>query len=285
MAIRTFVSESMIYRTAGLIDTILESVEPGSENYEQVTLKGIEEYAVECSIIKVYNSEALDFVADEGVQIYGGYGYSEEYPMARAYRDSRINRIFEGTNEINRLLMPGMLIKRATRGQLPILQKAQALLDEVLGFSMPEEPSDAFLAEETKILNNCKKIALLMIGGGVQKFLDKIGDEQEILGHSADIMMEVYAMESVLTRVKKMAKNQGEEAISIYMDLARIYCNDAIHRVAFSATQILPILEEGDTLRTYLTMLRRFTKYIPINTAKKRRRIADFMIEAEKYNL
>jgi len=285
MAIRSFVSESMVYRTSGLIDTILESVKPGSPNYEGVTLKGIEEYATECSIIKVFASEALDYIVDEGVQIYGGYGYSEEYPMARAYRDSRINRIFEGTNEINRLLMPGMLIKRATRGQLPILQKAQALLDEVLGFSMPEEPSDEFLAEETKILTNAKKIVLLMIGGGVQKFMDKIGDEQEILGHTADIMMEVYAMESVLTRVKKMAKNQGENEIPIYIDIAKTYCNDSINRVTFSASQILPIIEEGDTLRTYMTMLRRFTKYIPVNTATMRRRIADHMVEAEKYSL
>ncbi|HDL18804.1 MAG TPA: acyl-CoA dehydrogenase [Bacteroidetes bacterium] len=285
MAIRSFISESMVYRTSGLIDSILESVTPGSPNYEQVTLKGIEEYATECSIIKVYASEALDYVVDEGLQIYGGYGYSEDYPMARAYRDSRINRIFEGTNEINRLLMPGMLIKRATKGQLPILQKAQALLDEVLGFSMPEEPEDEFLAEETKIVENAKKIALLMIGGGVQKFMAKIGDQQEILGHIADIMMEVYAMESVLVRVKKMAQNRSEEAVSVYVDVAQTCINDAINRVAFSAMQILPIIEEGDTLRTYVTMLRRFTKHTPLNTAARRRNIVAHMMEAEKYNL
>ena len=285
MAIKTFVAESMVYRTSGLIDSILESAKPGTPNYEAITLKGIEEYAVECSIIKVFNSEALDYVVDEGVQIYGGYGYSEEYPMARAYRDARINRIFEGTNEINRLLMPGMLIRRATRGQLPILQKAKELLDEVLGFSMPEEIPDEFLAEETGIIKNAKKIALLMIGGAVQKFLDKVRDEQEVLGHIADIMMEVYAMESVVNRVKKMAQARGEDAVSIYVDVAKTYVNDALNRVRLSAEQILPIIESGDTLRTYMTMLRRFTKYTPINTAMARRRIADHMVEAEKYNL
>ena len=181
--------------------------------------------------------------------------------------------------------MPGMLIKRATKGQLPILQKAQALLDEVLGFSMPEEPEDEFLAEETKIVENAKKIALLMIGGGVQKFMAKIGDQQEILGHIADIMMEAYAMESVLVRVKKMAQNRSEEAVSVYVDVAQTCINDAINRVAFSATQILPIIEEGDTLRTYVTMLRRFTKHTPLNTAARRRNIVAHMMEAEKYNL
>lgn len=285
MAIKTFAAESMVYRTAGLVDSILESAKPGAPNFEAITLKGIEEYAVECSIIKVYNSEALDYVVDEGVQIYGGYGYSEEYPMARAYRDARINRIFEGTNEINRLLMPGMLIRRATRGQLPILQKAKELLDEVLGFSMPEEIPDEFLAEEMRIIKNAKKIALLMIGGAVQKFLDKVRDEQEVLGHIADIMMEVYAMESVVNRVKKMAQAQGEEAVSIYVDVAKTYVNDALNRVRLSAEQILPIIESGDTLRTYMTMLRRFTKYTPINTAMARRRIADHLVEAERYNL
>lgn len=285
MAIRAFVSETMIYRTSGLIDSILESAKPGSPNYEEVTMKGIEEYATECSIIKVYTSEVLDYIADEGVQIFGGFGYSEEYPMARAYRDSRINRIFEGTNEINRLLMPGMLIKRSVRGQLPILQKAKVLLDEILGLSMPEELSDEFLAQESKIVSNAKKIALLMIGGGVQKFMDKIADQQEVLGHTADIMMEVYAMESVLTRVKKMAQIKSEDKVSIHSDIVKTYVNDAINRVAFSALQILPIIEEGDTLRTFVTMLRRFTKYMPVNTAEKRRRIADHMVEAEKYNL
>ncbi len=285
MAIRTFVTESIIYRTSGLIDAILENVEHGSADYELRTMKGIEEYAAECSINKVYGSEALDYVVDEGLQIYGGYGYSEDYPMARAYRDSRINRIFEGTNEINRLLMPGMLIKRATRGQLPLLQKAKALMDEVLGFSVAEEPGDELLAEETKILINCKKITLLLIGGGVQKFLDKIGDQQEVLGHIADIMMEIYAMESVVNRVKKMAQKRGESAVSIYLDVARTYVNDAANRIAFSATQALPIIEEGDTLRTYMTILRRFTKFTPINTAALRRRIAEHLTAAEKYNL
>ena len=285
MAIRTWVTESMVYRTSGLIDSILESVEPGAPNYEDITLKGIEEYAVECSINKVFASEALDYVVDEGVQIYGGYGYSEEYPMARAYRDARINRIFEGTNEINRLLIPGMLIRRATRGQLPLLQKAQALMDEILGFSMPEEPGEEFLAEETRILRNAKKIALLLLGGAVQKYMEKVKDEQEVLGHIADISMEIYAMESALNRVKKLAKAKGEDNVSIYANLARAYVNDSLNRINFSAQQAMPLIADGDTLRTYLTILRRYTKYTPINTAAIRRMICDYMVEAEKYNL
>ncbi len=285
MAIRTWVTESIVYRTSGLIDSILESVEHGAPNYEDITLQGIEEYAVECSINKVFASEVLDYVVDEGVQIYGGYGYSEEYPMARAYRDARINRIFEGTNEINRLLIPGMLIRRATRGQLPLLQKAQALMDEILGFSMPEETEDEFLAEETKILRNAKKVVLLLLGGAVQKYMDKIKDEQEILGHIADISMEVYAMESALNRVKKLAKAKGEDKVSIYANIVRVYVNDSLNRINFSAQQAMPLIAEGDTLRTYLTILRRYTKYTPINTAVIRRMICDHMVEAEKYNL
>jgi len=285
MAIRTWVTESMVYRTSGLIDSILESAVPGSANYEDITLEGIQEYAVECSINKVFASEALDYVVDEGVQIYGGYGYSEEYPMARAYRDARINRIFEGTNEINRLLIPGMLIRRATRGETPLLQKAQALMDEILGFSMPEETEDEFLAEETKILKNAKKIALLLLGLAVQKYMDKVRDEQEILGHIADISMEVYAMESALNRVKKMAKTTAEDKLSIYVDIVRAYVNDSVNRINFSAQQALPLVAEGDTLRTDLRILRRYTQYTPINTALIRRKICDHMVEAEKYNL
>ena len=285
MAIRTWVTESMVYRTSGLIDSILESAKPGTPNFEEITLRGIEEYAVECSINKVYASEALDYVVDEGVQIYGGYGYSEEYPMARAYRDARINRIFEGTNEINRLLIPGMLLRRATRGQLPILQKAKALMDEILGFSMPEEPGEEFMAEEVRIMRNAKKIALLLLGGAAQKYMDKVKDEQELLGHVADISMEVYAMESAINRVKKLAKAKGESAVSLYADLVRAYVNDSLNRINFSAQQAMPLIAEGDTLRTYLTILRRYTKYTPINTAVIRRRLADHLVEAEKYNL
>ncbi|HDK35580.1 MAG TPA: acyl-CoA dehydrogenase, partial [Bacteroidetes bacterium] len=285
MAIRTWVTESMVYRTSGMIDSILESVQPGTPHFEEIELKGIEEYASECSINKVYASEAVDYIVDEGVQIYGGYGYSEEYPMARAYRDARINRIFEGTNEINRLLIPGMLIRRAVKGQLPILQKAQALMDEILGLSMPEEAADEFLAEETKIMKNSKKIALLLLGGAVQKYTDKIADQQEVLGHIADVIIEVYAMESALSRVKKMAKRQGEEAVSLHTDVVRAYLNDSINRINFSAQQTMPLIAEGDTLRTYLTILRRYTKYTPINTAAIRRRVCDHMGEAGMYNL
>jgi len=285
MAIRTFVGESMVYRTAGLIDSILESVDKTAPDASEKTLKGIEEYAVECSIIKVYASEILDYVTDEGVQIFGGYGYSEDYPVARPYRDSRINRIFEGTNEINRLLIPGMLLRRANRGQIPLLSAAQKLADELIGFPPAEETSRELLAEEKRIIRDVKKIALLLTGAAAQKYMDKISEQQEVLGHLADIIMETYAMESVVLRALKIAKSKGEQEASLYLDIARAFTNDALWRIEFSAKQILAIIAEGDMLRTYLTALRRYTKYTPINTAAIRRRVADHLSEADKYNL
>ncbi|MGB9592196.1 MAG: acyl-CoA dehydrogenase family protein, partial [Candidatus Kryptoniota bacterium] len=204
MAIRTFVGESMVYRTAGLIDSILHSVDKSSPDAEAMMLKGIEEYAVECSIIKVYASEILNYVADEGVQIFGGYGYSEEYPVARPYRDARINRIFEGTNEINRLLIPSMLIRRALKGEIPLMPAAQKLMDEVISFSAGQTSYEGPLAEEMNLAINSKKIALLVAGAAFQKYMDKLENEQEIIWHISDIAMEAYAMESVLLRVLKM---------------------------------------------------------------------------------
>ncbi len=285
MAILTYVGESMVYRTAGLIDHILESVDKKSPDASKKTLKGIEEYAVECSIIKVLCSETLDFVVDEAVQIYGGYGYSEEYPVARAYRDSRINRIFEGTNEINRLLISGMLLKRSMKGELGLLSAAQQLANELL--SMPlsgDGEHEGIFASEQKMIANAKKIAVMTSGVAAQKYMDKLTDEQEVLAHISDIVMEVYAMESVLLRVKKQYTSDGK-ANELYINIVRTFVNDAMARVEIYARGILSAIAEGDTLRTYLTVVKRLMKYEPLNTVVTKRAIADALIEKDRYAL
>jgi alkylation response protein AidB-like acyl-CoA dehydrogenase len=284
MAIRAFVGETMVYRTAGLIDSILQNVDKKSPGSSVLTLKGIEEYAVECSIIKVYASEILDYVVDEGVQIFGGYGFTEEYPVARPYRDSRINRIFEGTNEINRLLIPSMLIRRAMKGELPLMAAAQKLMDEVISFSAGESTFEGLLSDEMNLAANAKKIGLLVSGAAFQKYMDKLEHEQEVIWHISDIAMEAYAMESVLLRVRKM--EQGGAANTVFFaDLARAFVYEAIERVESHAKAALAVIAEGDTLRTYLTAVRRLLKYTPINSAYIRRAIADKLAEDDKYAL
>ncbi len=284
MAIRAFVGESMVYRTAGLIDSILQNVDKKSPDSSVLTLKGIEEYAVECSIIKVYASEILDYVVDEGVQIFGGYGFTEEYPVARPYRDSRINRIFEGTNEINRLLIPSMLIRRAMKGELPLMAAAQKLMEEVISFSAGESQFEGILAAEMNLASNAKKIGLLVAGTAFQKYMDKLEHEQEVVWHISDIAMEAYAMESVLLRVMKMAA-AGRKNIDFYADVARAFAYGAIERVESHAKAALAVIAEGDMLRTYLTAVRRLLKYTPVNSAYIRRSIADRLAEADKYEM
>lgn len=284
MAIRTFVGESMVYRTAGLIDSVLHNVDRCAPDAEAMMLKGIEEYAVECSIIKVYASEILNYVADEGVQIFGGYGYSEEYPVARPYRDARINRIFEGTNEINRLLIPSMLIRRAVKGEIPLMPAAQKLMDEVISFSAGQTSYEGPLAEEMNLAINSKKIGLLVAGAAFQKYMDKLENEQEIIWHISDIAMEAYAMESVLLRVLKMQSHDSRD-ISLYSDMARAFVFDAVERVESHAKAALAIMAEGDMLRTYLTAMRRLLKYTPINSAYIRRTVTDKLADADKYDL
>jgi alkylation response protein AidB-like acyl-CoA dehydrogenase len=284
MAIRTFVGESMVYRTAGLIDSVLHNVDRSAPDADAMMLKGIEEYAVECSIIKVYASEILNYVADEGVQIFGGYGYSEEYPVARPYRDARINRIFEGTNEINRLLIPSMLIRRAVKGEIPLMPAAQKLMDEVISFSAGQTSYEGPLAEEMNLAINSKKIGLLVAGAAFQKYMDKLENEQEIIWHISDIAMEAYAMESVLLRVLKMQSHDSRD-ISLYSDMARAFVFDAVERVESHAKAALAIMAEGDMLRTYLTAMRRLLKYTPINSAYIRRTVTDKLADADKYDL
>ena len=280
-AIRTWVGESMIYRTLGLIEAGIGAVDAKDMD---ARLRAIEEYAAECSIIKVALSEYCDFVADEMVQIYGGYGYSADYPAERAYRDSRINRIFEGTNEINRMLIPGRLMKSALSGNLALLPAAQALMDEVLSPQMASfDDDDTLLATEQKLTQNAKKVALMTLGTAAQKYMMKLGDQQEILMGIADIIMDTYAMETAILRARKLVGAQGEKAAARCLDMTRVFCNDAVGRIESRAKSTLAGMSEGDELRTLLAALRRFTKQQPMNTIAARQRIADDLIAANKY--
>ena len=279
MAIRTWVGESMIWRTLGMIeDAIGDTTDPHAK------MRAIEEYSAECSIIKVALSEYCDYLADEMVQIYGGYGYSAHYPAERAYRDSRINRIFEGTNEINRMLIPGRLMKSALSGKLALLPAAQALMDEILTPQMAGfDDDEGLLATEQRLARNAKKVGLMTLGTAAQKYMMTLGDQQEILIGIADVIMDAYAMESAILRAQKLAASQGEEAAARYLDMTRVFCNDAVQRIEARAKSTLAGMAEGDELRTLLAALRRFTKLMPMNTIVARQRIADEMIEANRY--
>lgn len=279
MAIRTWVAESITYRTVGMIDALIGD---GADNVKK--LQSIEEYAVESSINKVACSEALDYVVDEMVQIYGGYGYSADYPAEKAYRDSRINRIFEGTNEINRMLIPGQLMKRAMKGKLAIIAAAKALQDEILNPQMSFDEDTGLLAAETKLAGNAKKVALMVLGTAAQKYMMALADQQEVLLNTADIIMDAYQMETAIMRAKKLADAKGEESAARQIDIASVFCNDAIQRVEAKAKNTIAAIAEGDEGRTLLVALKRFTKNnSPINTIAARQRIADTLIGANTY--
>lgn len=280
MTIRTWINETMVYRSSGLIDETLATVDRGDP---AARMKVIEEFAIECAINKVTASECLDYVVDEMLQIFGGNGYSAEYPAERAYRDARINRIFEGTNEINRLLTTGMLLRRAAKGELPLLQAAQKLAGELLSFPALEEESDGLFAAEEKVLENTKKIALLVTGAAVQKYLQALTEEQEIVSAISDIVMDVYAMESGLRRAQVLVDRRGEKEAQPFIDIVKTFVGDALPRVESNAKTALAAISEGDMLRTHLAALRRLTKYMPTNAIAARRRIADRVLEAGKY--
>jgi len=282
MAVRAWVGESLVYRTLGLIEGAVNATADAAD--PESKLRAIEEYAAECSAIKVTLSEYCDFVADEMVQIYGGYGYSADYPAESAYRDSRINRIFEGTNEINRMLIPGMLMKRAMQGRLALLPAAQGLMDEILSPSPASlEEEEGVLVEEARLARNSKKVALMVLGTAAQKYMTALADEQEILIGASDIIMDVYAMESAVLRARKLAAAQSEEAAARHLDITRVFCTEAADRVETAARNTLAAMAEGDELRTLLAALRRFTKRTPADTVAARRRIADAMIAANRY--
>ncbi|MBI2246696.1 MAG: acyl-CoA dehydrogenase family protein [Armatimonadetes bacterium] len=278
MAIRTYVAESMVFRTGGLVEGTLQ----GLHGDPAESMRALEEYAVECAINKVYGSEVLGFAVDENVQIYGGYGFMEEYPAARAYRDARINRLFEGTNEINRLLTTGMLLRRAQRGRLDLIPAAMAVAREITEPSL-SEPVDGPLAEERRLVNMVKKAALFTAGVAVQKYLDQIEHEQEVLAGIADLVIEAFAMESGLLRALRALQRDGAERAAIKIAIIRTYINDAIPRIDATARTVLAAVEQGDTLRAELAGLRRFLRYTPINTVAIRRKIADQLIAHGRY--
>ncbi|GLI07451.1 putative acyl-CoA dehydrogenase [Paenibacillus tyrfis] len=282
MNIRTYVLESMAYRTAGLFDEGLSEVDHGSANVGQQSAKAITEYALECSINKVFGSETLDFVADEGVQIHGGYGFTQEYRIERIYRDSRINRIFEGTNEINRLLIPGTLIKRAMKGELPLMQKAMGLQSELLSL-VPGQTFEGTLEQENHLLAMAKKIFLMVGAQAVQKYQTKLDQEQEILSHLADIMISVFAMESALLRTKKQIATGGEGKALNATDMTTVFVHESFARIEEWAKEALAAMESGDMLRTQLSVLKKLTRKTPINAIEIKREIASRVIEAEKY--
>ena len=280
-----FAGESLAYRTIGMIDAALADVDSTAEGSAKEIQKRIEEYAVECSILKVWGSEMLDTVVDHVVQIYAGYGYVEEYPAERAYRDSRINRIFEGTNEINRLIITGWLMKRAMTGQLPLLPAIKKIMDEVMsGPSMPEE-HEGPLAAEYQLLANARKLALFAAGVASQKYMQALADQQEIMGALADCITEVYAMESCILRAEKLRMTRGDAAAKQAVAMTQYYAAKAFQTVDLAARKVIAAVAEGDMFRTQMAILRRLAKHEPTNTIAIGRQIAGAVIAAGRYTL
>ncbi len=283
MAIKIFVAESALYRTADWIDEKEKELLAAGKPFNEALLGAAEEYAIECAMLKVYGSEVLDFVVDEGVQIHGGNGFSAEYNISRAYRDSRINRIYEGTNEINRLLTLDMTLKRAMGGRLDLMGPAMSVSKELM--SIPEfgAEDETPFAKEKKLVANLKKAILMAAGAAVQKLMTKIENEQEVLMNLADMAIETFNAESVLLRVMKMTDQQGETATQLYQDMMRTYLYDAADKVNKSGKDAINAFADGDEQRMILMGLKRFTKAEPFNTKDARRRIADKMIAEGKY--
>jgi alkylation response protein AidB-like acyl-CoA dehydrogenase len=283
MAIQLFAVESMVYRSAGNIEAAMAAASASGGDKIQSTMKVLEEYAIESSIAKVYGSEMLDFVVDEGVQIFGGYGFHEDYPVCRAYRDSRINRIFEGTNEINRMLIIQMLMKRAMGGQLALIPAAMKLADEILAGPSFEEAPEGVLAEESRVVANAKKMFLQAAGGAVQKFREKLADEQELIGALSNMVMEVYAMESCLLRARKAAAAKGEAMAGVMVDAARVFIADAAERLEHEAKRAIAAVHEGDMLTTQMAVLKRFGKRGAVDTIALRRKVAAAVQAQDRY--
>lgn len=282
MAAEIYANESAVYRTGGLFDQRLGNLTDEQLKDGREVAKAIAEYAIECSMNKYMATELLDYVADEAVQMHGGYGFMDEYEVSRMYRDSRINRIFEGTNEINRLIVPGTLLKKAMKGELPLLQAAQSLQEEIL-MMMPEEIGDEPLEQEKYLLKNAKKIVLFAAGLAVQKYMQKIEGEQEILANLADMAAEVYNMESAILRTEKAINKSGVDANKLKLLYTEIYVQEAFNRIEQDAKEIIVAVEEGDNLRMMLSSLRKLTRHDPKNVIAKKREIAKKIIEAEKY--
>jgi alkylation response protein AidB-like acyl-CoA dehydrogenase len=283
IAIGVYVGEALAYRTVGMIETALAEIDKKSADASTQIRKGIEEYAVECSILKVWGSEMIDRVVDEVVQIYGGYGFVEEYPAERSFRDARVNRIFEGTNEINRLIITGWLMKRAMGGQLALMPAIKKLMDEVLAGPSMGEPLDGALAAERTIVANAKKAGLMVSGAAVQKYMMKLEDEQEIMGAMANMIIEIFAMESAVLRTMKLIEKNGEAASQNAVNMTRAYIAGSVDKVESEAKRVLAACAEGDMLRTQMAILRRMFKYEPVNSVEARKAIASKIIETGKY--
>jgi alkylation response protein AidB-like acyl-CoA dehydrogenase len=284
MASKIYAAESATYRAGQNIDDACDALIANGMPESQAKLKSVEEFAIECAIMKVHGSEVLDFVVDEGVQIYGGMGFSADAPMDRAYRDARINRIFEGTNEINRILTIDMLMRKAMKGELDLMTPAMAVAKELT--SIPDfgtDDQDEIFAAEKKILKNLKKAGLMIAGAAVQKLMQKLKDEQELLMNLADMLIEGYAAESAILRTEKLILKNGEEAVARQIDMARIYLYNAVDKVNKAGREAIYGFAEGDELRLMLLGLKRFTKVEPYNLKEARRRVADHLVTKNSY--
>ena len=284
MVIKIYASESAHYRAGQNIDDAYDAFVADGMDPAKARLKSLEEFAIECAICKVHGSEVLDYVVDEAVQIGGGMGFSADGPFDRAYRDARINRIFEGTNEINRMLIIDMLLKRAMKGHIDILGPAQEVAKELVAIpSLNDDGDDSLFAKEKKVLRNLKKAGLMVAGGAVQKLMQKLSDEQEVLMNLADMVTEGYVAESVILRVEKLVGIRGEEACKNEIDMARVFLHHAVNTVIESGKEAIYAFAEGDEQRLMLMGLKRFTKIEPMNLKDARRRVADYVIEKNEY--
>ena len=283
MTVKVFASESACYRSGQNIDDAIQDLLSGGMDSAQAKLKGVEQFAIECAMLKVHGSEVLDFVVDEGVQIYGGMGFSAEAPMDRSYRDARINRIFEGTNEINRLLAVGTIVKRAMKGELNLMPAAMAVGKEIMAIPDFAQPEEGILMAEKKVIKNLKKASLMIAGAALQKFMMKFEHEQEIIMNLADMLIELYVAESALLRVEKLIVIRGEVACGLQKDAAMIYLHNAVDKVNIAGKSAITSFAEGDELRVMLMGLKRFTKIEPMNLKDARRRIAEASIEKNGY--
>ena len=285
MAIRMWVCESALYRTAKWIDNKEHELLAGGKGFAESLLGAAEEYAIECSMLKVYGSEVLDFVVDEGVQIHGGNGFSDEYLISKAYRDSRINRIYEGTNEINRLLTVDMMLKRAMKGKLDLMSPAMAVQKELMSIPDFGSEEEGAFAKERKYIANFKKAILMVAGAAVQKLMMQLDKEQEVLMNIADMAIDTFNAESALLRVMKLADTKGEAAVSLQADIMRTYLYDAADRINKAGKDALNSFADGDELRMMHIGLKRFTKLEPFNTKDARRRISDKLVADDGYHL